>query len=54
MKHQLSDYGVKLGVIPVKCDNTNIVNLMKNMVLLNKFDTSIDMLSRDSERQESF
>lgn len=33
MKHQLSDYGVNLGVILVKCDTTSVINLTKNLIL---------------------
>ena len=26
------DYGIKLGHIPIKCDNTNAINLSKNLI----------------------
>ena len=32
MKHQLSDYGILLDHIPIKCDNTSAINLSKNPV----------------------
>ncbi|KAL3010727.1 hypothetical protein AAZX31_07G159800 [Glycine max] len=33
MKQQLSDYGIVLNHIPIKCDNTNAINISKNPVL---------------------
>ena len=33
MKQQLSDYGLILDHIPIQCDNTNAINLSKNLVL---------------------
>ena len=33
MKQQLSDYGIILDHIPIKCDNTSAINLSKNPVL---------------------
>ena len=33
MKQQLSDYGIVLDYIPIKCDNTSAINLSKNPVL---------------------
>lgn len=33
LKKQLSDYGVHLGCIPLKCDNTNAINITKNLVM---------------------
>nr|KYP33754.1 Retrovirus-related Pol polyprotein from transposon TNT 1-94 [Cajanus cajan] len=33
MKQQLSDYGLSLDHIPIKCDNTSAINLSKNPVL---------------------
>ena len=33
MKQQLSDYGIVLDHIPIKCDNTSATNLSKNPVL---------------------
>nr|KYP57466.1 Copia protein [Cajanus cajan] len=33
MKQQLSDYGLLLDHIPIKCDNTSAINLSKNPVL---------------------
>ena len=32
MKQQLSDYGILLDHIPIKCDNTGPINLSKNPV----------------------
>ena len=32
-KQQLLDYDWKLGCVPIKCDNTNAINLTKNPVL---------------------
>ena len=32
MKQQLSDYGILLDRIPIKCDNTSAINLSKNPV----------------------
>ena len=31
-KQQLLDYGIKLDHIPIKCDNTNAINLIKNPI----------------------
>jgi len=33
MKQQLSDYGIVLDHITIKCDNTSTINLSKNPVL---------------------
>lgn len=33
MKQQLNDYGVKLRVVPIKCDNISAINLTKNPIL---------------------
>ena len=33
MKQQLSDYGIVLDHIPIKCDNTSAINISKNPVL---------------------
>jgi len=33
MKQQLSDYGIILDHIPIKCDNNNVINLSKNPVI---------------------
>ena len=33
MKQQLSDYGLKLDHIPIRCDNTSAINLSKNLIL---------------------
>ena len=33
MKQQLSDYGLDLSHIPIKCDNTSAINLTRNPVL---------------------
>lgn len=33
MKHQLSDYGVKLRILLIKYDNTSVINLIKNLIL---------------------
>ena len=32
MKYQLEDYGILLDHIPIKCDNTNAINLTKNPI----------------------
>jgi len=32
MKQQLSDYGILLYHIPIRCDNTSAINLSKNPV----------------------
>ena len=32
MKQQLSDYGIFLDLIPIRCDNTSAINLSKNLV----------------------
>ena len=32
MKQQLSDYGILLDHIPIRCDNTSAINLFKNPV----------------------
>ena len=31
-KQQLIDYGIKLDHIPIKCDNTSAINLIKNPI----------------------
>ena len=33
MKQQLSDYGILLDHIPIKCDNISAINISKNPVL---------------------
>jgi len=33
MKQQLSDYGIVLDHIPIKCDNISAINISKNPVL---------------------
>jgi len=33
IKQQLLDYDLKLGCVPIKCDNTSVINLTKNHVL---------------------
>lgn len=33
MKYHLSDYGVNLRDVPIKCDNTNSISITKNMLL---------------------
>jgi len=33
IKQQLLDYDLKLGCVPIKCDNTSAINLTKNHVL---------------------
>ena len=33
MKQQLSDYGLILDHIPIRCDNTSAINLSKNPIL---------------------
>ena len=32
LKHQLLDYGVKLSMVPLYCDNTSAINLTKNPI----------------------
>ena len=32
MKQQLRDYGLKFNIIPMLCDNTNAINLTKNLI----------------------
>ena len=32
LKHQLMDYGVKLEKVPLYCDNTSAINLIKNPI----------------------
>lgn len=36
IKSQLEDYGIHLDHIPLKCDNTNAINLTKNSILHSK------------------
>ena len=33
LKQQLRDYGINLGCIPLKCDNTGAINITKNPVM---------------------
>ena len=33
MRQQLFDYGLKLGHIPIRYDNTSAINLSKNLIL---------------------
>jgi transposase InsO family protein len=33
MKQQLSDFGINLKTVPIKCDNTSAINLTKNPIL---------------------
>ncbi|XP_050902272.1 uncharacterized mitochondrial protein AtMg00810-like [Lathyrus oleraceus] len=33
LKQQLSDYGIDLGCIPLRCDNTSAINITKNPVM---------------------
>jgi len=33
MRQQLSDYGLMLDHIPIRCDNTSAINLSKNLIL---------------------
>nr|UBX54600.1 transposon Ty3-I Gag-Pol polyprotein [Lupinus angustifolius] len=33
LKQQLRDYGLDLGCTPLKCDNTNVINLTKNPIM---------------------
>ena len=33
MKQQLEDFGVNLDHIPLKCENTSVINLTKNLVM---------------------
>ena len=32
IKQQLIDFGIKLKNIPIKCDNTSAINLIKNLI----------------------
>ena len=32
IKQQLEDYGVSKTKIPIKCDNTSVINLLKNLI----------------------
>ncbi|KAE8723715.1 hypothetical protein F3Y22_tig00011820pilonHSYRG00004 [Hibiscus syriacus] len=32
MKQQLFDYGIEVGIIPIKCDNTSAICLTKNLI----------------------
>ena len=32
MKQQLKDFGLDVGCIPIKCDNTSAINLSKNPI----------------------
>ena len=33
IKQQLLDYDLKIGCVPIKCDNTSVISLTKNPVL---------------------
>lgn len=47
MKHKLSDYGINLKIVLIKCHNTSIINLTKNQVFnfrLNTFTLDILLL----------
>ena len=32
IKHQLQDYHVNLGCVPIMCDNTSVISLTKNPI----------------------
>ena len=32
LKYQLQDYGMSLGTVPIRCDNTSAINISKNPV----------------------
>ena len=32
IKHQLHDYHVNLGCVPIMCDNTSAISLTKNLI----------------------
>jgi len=32
IKHQLKDFGIKVGCIPIKCDNKSVMNMAKNAI----------------------
>ena len=32
IKHQLQDYHINLGCVPILCDNTSIISLTKNLI----------------------
>jgi len=32
LKQQLSDFGLKVTMVPLFCDNTSVINLTKNLV----------------------
>ena len=36
MKQQLSDYGIVFDYIPIRRDNTNVINLSKNPILFSR------------------
>ena len=33
IKHQIFDYSIDLGNVPILCDNTSAINLSKNLIL---------------------
>ena len=33
IRHQLEDYGFKLEDVPIRCNNTSVINLTKNLIL---------------------
>ena len=33
IKHQILDYSIDLGNVPILCDNTSAINLSKNLIL---------------------
>jgi len=36
LKHQLLDYGVKLSKVPLYCDNTSVINILKPGIMLKR------------------
>ena len=32
IKHQLEDFGIALSKIHIKCDNTSVINISKNLI----------------------
>ena len=33
IKHQILDYSIDLGNVPILCDNTSVINLSKNLIM---------------------
>ena len=36
IRHQLKDYDIKLDNVPIRCDNTSVINLSKNLILYSR------------------